>query len=44
MAIYVDRVVSYIARYYFDLEADVDAIVFTAGVGENSKSFREAVY
>jgi acetate kinase len=37
---YLDRVVSYIARYYFELEK-VDAICLTAGVGENSPYTRE---
>ena len=32
---YNDRVAKYIADYYVELEGDVDAIVFTAGVGEN---------
>ncbi len=32
---YNDRVAKYIANYYIELEGKVDAIVFTAGVGEN---------
>ena len=32
---YNDRVAKYIADYYVELEGKVDAIVFTAGVGEN---------
>ncbi len=40
--IYVDRIVSYIARYYFELEG-CDAIVFTAGVGENNYQTRKEV-
>lgn len=32
---YNDRVAKYIADYFVELEGDVDAIVFTAGVGEN---------
>ena len=32
---YNDRVAKYIADYYIELEGKVDAIVFTAGVGEN---------
>ena len=39
---YVDRIVSYIARYYFELEG-CDAIVFTAGVGENNSPTRKEV-
>ncbi len=40
---YVNRVVSYIARYYVELEGKVDALVFTAGLGENAIGFREEV-
>ena len=32
---YDDRVARYISEYYMELEGKVDAIVFTAGVGEN---------
>ena len=32
---YNDRVAKYIADYFIELEGKVDAIVFTAGVGEN---------
>ena len=39
---YVDRIVSYIARYYFELEG-CDAIVFTAGIGENNSKTRKEV-
>ncbi|EHJ57662.1 acetate kinase [Streptococcus urinalis FB127-CNA-2] len=39
---YVDRVQKYIGQYVAVLNG-VDAIVFTAGVGENSVPFREAV-
>ena len=39
---YVNRVVDYIAKYYLMLE-DIDAIVFTAGVGENNVMFRKQV-
>ncbi|MGM9834691.1 MAG: acetate kinase [Bacilli bacterium] len=40
---YVDRVVNYIAKYYVELEGKVDAIVFTAGLGENARGFRARV-
>ena len=40
---YTDRVAKYIADYYLELEGKVDAIVFTAGVGENGPMFREKV-
>ena len=31
---YTDRVAKYIANYYLELDGNVDAIVFTAGIGE----------
>lgn len=40
---YVNRIVDYIARYYVELNGRVDAIVFTAGLGENAREFREEV-
>ena len=38
---YNDRVAKYIADYFIELEGKVDAIVFTAGVGENGIAARE---
>jgi acetate kinase len=43
LKMYNDRVSSFIARYYIELDGDVDAIVFTAGVGENGSEAREAI-
>ncbi len=40
---YINRVVEYIAKYYVELDGKVDAIVFTAGLGENAREFREAI-
>ncbi len=40
---YIERIVKYIAEYYVKLEGKVDAIVFTAGLGENAREFREAI-
>ena len=40
---YVNRIVDYIAKYYVELNGNVDALVFTAGVGENAIEFRENV-
>ncbi len=37
---YNDRIAKYIAEYYLKLEGNVDAIVFTAGVGENGRAAR----
>lgn len=39
---YVRRIVDYIAKYYFEM-GGVDAIVFTAGVGENSINTRAQI-
>ncbi len=40
---YVNKIVDYIAKYYVKLEGKVDALVFTAGLGENAREFREEV-
>ena len=40
---YTDRVAKYIANYYLELDGNVDAIVFTAGIGENGPKFRKLV-
>ena len=39
---FVERIVNYIAEYYLEL-GGCDAIVFTAGIGENSKETRRQV-
>lgn len=39
---FVDRVIDYIAKYYFEMKG-VDAIIFTAGMGEKSVPFREEI-
>ena len=39
---FVKRIVDYIAKYYFELEG-CDAIVFTAGVGENGAYERRKI-
>lgn len=38
-----DSIVKYIAEYYFELDGEVDAIVFTAGVLENNPIIREDI-
>ena len=43
LRMYNDRVAKYIAEYYVELNGDVDAIVFTAGVGENGCMAREDI-
>lgn len=40
---YVNRIVNYIAEYYVELCGNVDALVFTAGLGENAIGFRRDV-
>ncbi len=42
MEMFVKRIVDYIAKYYFELEG-CDAIVFTAGIGENGPDQRERI-
>ena len=39
---YVEKIVNYIAEYYLEL-GGADAIVFTAGVGENSVDTRRQI-
>ncbi len=41
--IYIKRIVDYIAKYYVLLEGKVDALVFTAGLGENAREFRAEI-
>ena len=38
-----NSIVKYIAQFYFELNADVDAIVFTAGAGENDIDLRAGI-
>lgn len=40
---FANSIIKYIADYYFELEGDVDAIVFTAGVGENDIDLRKQI-
>lgn len=41
--IFRDSIVRYIAEYYFELNGEVDAIVFSAGVLENNNIIREDI-
>ena len=41
--IFEKSIIKYIAQYYFELEGNVDAIIFTAGIGENMPGFREDI-
>lgn len=38
-----NAVVRYIAEYYVELDGNVDAIVFTAGIGENVMNIRKSI-
>lgn len=40
---YRNRITNYIARYFVELNGEVDALVFTAGVGENAREFRASI-
>ena len=42
-SMYVNKIVDYISKYYVELNGKVDALVFTAGLGENAIGFREEV-
>lgn len=41
--ILVNSIVDYIARYYVELKGQVDALAFTAGLGENASHIRRMV-
>ena len=41
--ILVNSIVDYVARYYVELKGQVDALVFTAGLGENANHIRRMV-
>ncbi len=40
---YMKTIVKYIAEYYVKLNGNVDALVFTAGLGENAREFRSLI-
>ena len=43
LRMYNDRVAKYVADYFIELEGKVDAIIFTAGVGENGTDARSDI-
>ena len=43
LKMYNDRIAKYIAEYYLELGGNVDAIIFTAGVGENGIGARKDI-
>ena len=40
---FVKKIVEFISDYYFELDGNVDGLIFTAGIGENSSTFRKLV-
>jgi len=40
---FIKKIVEFISDYYFELDGNVDGIIFTAGIGENSSNFRKLV-
>merc|ERR1711920_728804 len=42
-SLYVERVRKYLGAFLVKLDGKLDALVFTAGVGENDREFRELV-
>ena len=38
-----NSIIKYIAQYYFELNGNVDALCFTAGIGENSAKLRKSI-
>ena len=43
MDMFQRSIVRYLGQYYFELNGDVDAIVFTAGIGENAIQLRKDI-
>jgi acetate kinase len=43
LELFVKRVADYIVQYQNDLDNKVDALVFTAGIGENGQEIRQMV-
>ncbi|KAF2126122.1 acetate kinase, partial [Dothidotthia symphoricarpi CBS 119687] len=42
-AIFVDRILNYVAPYFTKLDGEVDALVFAGGIGEKGERLRQAV-
>lgn len=43
LKMFYNSVTKFIAEYYFKLDGEIDALVFTAGIGENAKIFRKEI-
>lgn len=41
--IFTNRIVNYIGSYFVELKGNLSALIFTGGIGENSKELCEAV-
>ena len=41
--VFMDSIIKHIAEYYFELEGNVDAMIFTAGILENNTKIREDI-
>lgn len=39
----MDRILGYVGNYFVKLEGDVNALVFSGGIGENNSYLREVV-
>ena len=40
---FIKSIMRYISEYYFELDGNLDALVFTAGIGENAINLRESI-
>ena len=40
---YKKSIIDNIAKFYFELQGNIDSIIFTAGAGENSSELREQI-
>lgn len=43
ISMFENSIIKYIAQYYFELEGNVDAMIFTAGIGENAIGLRKDI-
>ena len=43
ISMFIKSIMKYISEYYFELDGNIDALVFTAGIGENSLYIRECI-
>ena len=43
LKMFKNSIIKFIAQYYFELEGNIDALVFTAGIGENAINLRKDI-